>query len=320
MKAIVVKEFGAPEVMKLDEAVDPKPGKGEVVVKLHAIGINPVDAYIRSGQYAMKPSLPYTPGKDGAGVVESVGEGVHSLSAGDRVYIGAAVQGTYAEKALCPESYVHTLPKNVSFEQGAGVGVPYLAAYHALFHRAKAMPGETVLIHGASGGVGTAAVQLARTAGLKIIATGGTEEGRKHILEQGAHHAVDHKDPAHAEQIMNLTGGLGVDVIIEMLANVNLGTDLTMLASYGRVAIIGSRGKAEIDPRNIMAKGGSILGMVTMMITERERAVINAALGAGLANGTLKPVVGKKLPLAEAARAHHEVMESSAFGKIILLP
>ena len=177
-----------------------------------------------------------------------------------------------------------------------------------------------MLIHGASGGVGTAAVQLARTAGLKIIATGGTEEGRKHILEQGAHYAVDHKDPAHAEQIMNLTGGRGVDVIIEMLANVNLGIDLTMLAPYGRVSIIGSRGKVEIDPRNLMARGASILGMVTMMITERERSVINAALGAGLANGTLKPVVGKKLPLAEAARSHHEVLESSAFGKIILLP
>ncbi len=320
MKAIRVTEFGAPEVMKLVEIQDPKPAKGEVVVKLHAIGINPVDAYIRTGQYPMKPALPYTPGKDGAGVVETVGEGVIGFAPGDRVYIDAAVSGSYAEKALCLESQGHRLPANISFEQGAGIGVPYSTAYHALFHRAKAAAGETVLIHGASGGVGTAAVQLARAAGMTVIATGGTDEGRRHIMEQGAHHALDHKDPKHSEQILVLTGGNGVDVILEMLANVNLGNDLPMLAKNGRVVIIGSRGKVEIDPRDLMGRNAAIFGMVIMQATEDEKKRINAALYSGLENGTLRPVIGKKLPLAEAARGHHEVMESSAQGKIILVP
>jgi NADPH2:quinone reductase len=320
MKAILVNEFGAPEVMKLTEIQDPKPARGEILVKLQAIGINPVDTYIRAGQYAMKPELPYTPGKDGAGIVEAIGGSVSSAAVGDRVYIDGAVTGAYAEKALCLESQIHRLPENISFEQGAGIGVPYSTAYHALFHRAKAVAGETVLIHGASGGVGTAAVQLARAAGLTVIATGGTDEGRKHIMEQGAHYAVDHKDPKHAEQILGITGGQGVDVIIEMLANVNLGNDLPMLAKNGRVVVIGSRGKVEIDPRDLMGRNAAIFGMVIMMATDDEKKRINAALYSGFENGTLRPVIGKKLPLAEAARGHHEVMESPAHGKIILVP
>lgn len=320
MKAICVSEFGTPEVMKLAEIEDPKPSRGEVVVKLRAIGINPVDAYIRSGQYALKPELPYTPGKDGAGIVEAIGGSVSGAAVGDRVYIDGAVTGSYAEKTLCLESQIHRLPSNISFEQGAGIGVPYSTAYQALFHRAKAVAGETVLIHGASGGVGTAAVQLARAAGMTVIATGGTDEGRRHAIEQGAHHVVDHKDPKHAEQIMGITGGRGVDVILEMLANVNLGNDLPMLAKNGRVVIIGSRGKVEIDPRDLMGHNAAIFGMVIMLATEDEKQRINAALYSGFENGTLRPVIGKKLALAEAARGHHEVMESSARGKIILLP
>jgi NADPH2:quinone reductase len=320
MKAIRVNEFGPPEVMKIEEIADPKPGKGEVLVKLEANGVNPVDTYIRSGQYPAVPALPYTPGMDGAGIVESVGEGVVGLKTGDRVYTCRSITGTYAEKVLCLESQVHPLPPNISFEQGAAIGVPYSAAYHGLFHRAKTFPGETVLIHGASGSVGTAAVQLARAAGIRIIATAGTDEGCKRVLDQGAHFAVDHKDPKHTEQIKEITGGRGVDVIIEMLANINLGIDLTLLAKNGRIVIIGSRGKVEINPRDLMSSRGAILGMTGMMVTERESASIHAALYSGLENGTLKPVIGKKIPLAEAARAHHEVMELPTMGKIILVP
>jgi len=320
LKAIRVREFGPPEVMKLEELEDPTPARGEVVVKLFAIGVNPVDSYIRAGLYAAKPTLPYTPGMDGAGVIESIGDGVTRVAVGQRVYCGGTITGSYAEKAICTESQVHPLPEHISFEQGAGVGVPYATAYHALFHRAKSIPGEVILIHGASGGVGTAAVQIARAAGMKIIATGGTEEGRKLALDQGAHHAVDHHDLLHLQQIMNLTGGRGVDVILEMLANANLGNDLTMLAENGRVVVIGSRGKVEIDPRNLMGSNGTILGMVILKASDGEKAAIYAALGAGLDNGTLKPIIGKTLTMADAPQSHHEVMESSAHGKIILLP
>lgn len=320
MKAIRVREFGAPEVMKLEEVPDPKPGSEQVVVKIHAAGVNPVDTYIRSGLYAVKPGLPYTPGMDGAGVIESIGDGVNQVKAGDRVYIAGSINGSYAEKTLCKESQVHPLPENISFEQGAAIGVPYGAAYRGLFQRAKAIPGEVVLIHGASGGVGIAAVQLARASGMRVIGTAGTEKGRELVLEQGAHHVFDHKDPGHMDKILNLTNGRGVDVIIEILANVNLSNDLKILAMKGRVVVIGSRGTIEIDPRDAMRRDAVILGMVVMNASERELYSIHAALGTGLENGTLRPVIGKEMSLSEAPRAHHEIIESSAYGKIVLIP
>jgi NADPH2:quinone reductase len=320
LKAIKVQQFGPPEVMKVEEVADPRPGKGEVVVRLFAAGVNPVDTYIRGGLYAVNPVLPYTPGMDGAGVIESVGEEITGMTVGDRVYIWGTLTGAYAEKVKCLGYQIHPLPERLSFEQGAGVGVPYSTAYHALFHRAKAVPGDFILVHGASGGVGTAAVQIAKAAGMKVIATGGTDEGRKLAIDQGARYAVDHRDPLHLQQVMDITGGRGVDVILEMLASVNLGSDLPVLAENGRVVIIGSRGKVEIDPRDLMGRNGTILGMVVLMVSEPERKAIYAALGAGLENGTLTPVVGKILPLADAPLAHHEVMESSAHGKIVLRP
>ncbi|MBI5233816.1 MAG: NADPH:quinone reductase [Deltaproteobacteria bacterium] len=320
MKAIRVHEFGGPEVMKIEEVVDPKPGAGEVVVRIYAAGVNPVDTYMRSGGYALKPSLPYTPGLDGAGIVESVGEGVLGLKAGDRVYIAGSISGSYAEKTLCRESQAHLLPDNISFSQGACLYVPYGAAYHALFHKAKALPGDVVLVHGASGGVGIAALQLARAAGMKVIGTSSTDKGQGLVMEQGAHHVVNHNDPGHFEQILALTNGRGVDVILEMLANINLDRDLGILAQNGRVSVIGSRGRVDIDLRQAMGRGAAIMGMVVMQATERETLSIHSAIRAGLENGTLRPVVGREMPLSEAPAAHHEIMEKSAFGKIILVP
>jgi NADPH2:quinone reductase len=320
MKAIRVHEFGPPEVMKLEEVKDPEPSAGEIVVKVKAAGVNPVDTYIRSGPYPYKPSLPYTPGMDGAGIVESTGEGVSNVKIGDRVYIAGTISGSYAEKALCKESQVYPLIGKLSFSQGAAIGVPYGAAYRGLFHRAHAVAGEVVLVHGASGGVGIAAVQLARASGMRIIGTSGTEKGSLLVIGQGAHHVFDHHAPDHMEKIMELTKGRGVDVILEMLANVNLGKDLGILAKNGRVVVIGSRGTVEINPRDAMSRDATILGMVLMNASEPEILSIHAALGAGFENGTLCPVIGRELPLAEAALAHHEVIESSAYGKIVLIP
>ena len=321
MKAIRIHQFGGPELMKLEEVPDPHPGPGEVVVEIKAAGVNPVDTYIRSGAYAVKPNLPYTPGGDGAGTIESIGEGVKGFPKGDRVYVAATViSGTYAERIACKESQVHRLPENVSFEQGAAVNVPYATAYRALFNIAHARPAEVVLIHGASGGVGVACAQLAHAAGLTVIGSAGTERGRALVTEQGAHYAVDHRSSEHFEQVRSLTGGRGVDLIMEMLANVNLGKDLTVLAPRGRVVVIGNRGSVEINPRDTMGRDASILGMTLMNASEPELVGIHAALVAGLENGTLRPVVGQEMPLAKAARAHQAVMEPGAYGKIVLLP
>ena len=320
MKAIRVRQFGGPEVLQCEAVADIKPGPHEAVVRVKAAGVNPVDAYIRSGSYARRPETPYTPGFDAAGTVESVGEGVIKIKAGDRIYLAGTLSGAYAEQALCKESQAHLLPRGLSFSQGAAIGVPYATAYRALFHRARAVPGETVLIHGATGGVGIAAVQIARAAGMKVIGTGGTEKGRQLASEQGAHRVLDHNAPDYLEKALGLSEGKGVDVILEMLANVNLGKDLAVLAPKGRVVVIGSRGSVEIDPRAAMSKDASILGMSLMNASDSELAEIHAALAAGLQTGTLRPIVGRELPLAQAPQAHEALMAPGSYGKIILLP
>ena len=320
MKTIRVYEFGGPEVMKLEDVPDLTPGPGQVVVSVKAIGVNPVDNYIRSGAYAVKPPLPYTPGMDAAGTVQAVGEGVESVAVGERVYVGGTLRGAYAEQALCDAAQVHRLPERVRFAQGAGVNVPYATAYRAFCNRAHGQPGETVLVHGASGGVGIAAVQMARAGGLTVIGTAGTEKGRNLVLEQGAHHVVDHIKEGYLEEIMKLTKGRGVDVILEMLANVNLARDLTLLALRGRVVVIGNRGSIEINPRAAMQRDLSILGLTLLNATKEELTGIHAALVAGLESGTLNPVVGREMPLAEAPLAHRAVMEPGAYGKIVLIP
>lgn len=320
MKAIRIHEFGGPEVLRLEEVDDPKPGAGQLLVRVGAVGVNPVDTYIRSGAHAVKPKLPYTPGHDAAGTIEAVGEGVTRVGAGERVYVAGSLTGAYAELALCDESQVHTLPARVSFAEGAGVSTPYATAYRALFQRAQGRPGETVFVHGASGGVGTAALQLARAAGFKVIGTAGTEEGRRHASEQGAHHVLDHHAEGYLEELTELTGGRGPDVILEMLANVNLNHDLGVVAKGGRVVTIGSRGPVEINPRLAMTRDATVLGMSLFNASTQELASIHAAIVAGLETGTLRPVVGREFPLAEAARAHEEVLKPGALGKIVLIP
>jgi len=320
MRAIRVHQFGAPDVMRLEDVPNLKPGPGQVVVRIHAAGVNPVDTYIRAGSYAAKPALPYTPGSDAAGVVESTGQGVVRVKLRDRVYVAGTLSGAYAELALCQAAQVHPLPPSVSYAQGAAVNVPYATAYRALFFRAQVRAGETVLVHGASGGVGVASVQIARAAGLTVIGTGGTERGRGLVAEQGAHHVLDHRAPGYLQELLKLTEGRGVDVILEMLANVNLAQDLEVLARGGRVVVIGSRGKIEIDPRLTMGRDSSILGMTLMNASEAELASIHSALVAGLENGTLRPIVGQEMPLSDAPRAHQAVMEAGAYGKIVLIP
>jgi len=306
--------------MRLEEMTVPQPQAGQILVRIKAAGVNPVETYIRAGRYPVAASLPYTPGSDGAGLIESVGAGVASVKAGDRVYTSGTITGAYAELALCTERQVHRLPSNVALEQGAGVDIPYATAYRALFFRARAQAAETVFIHGASGGVGIAATQIARAHGLHVIGTGGTEEGRALAKKQGAHEVLDHRAPDYLERLMTLTNGRGVDIVLEMLANVNLAKDLTIVAKSGRVVVIGSRGTIEINPRDAMSRDATILGMTLFNATEQELASIHAALGSGLENGTLRPVIGRKFPLADAPKAHQAVMEPGAYGKIILIP
>lgn len=319
MKAIVISEFGGPEVLKLEDVPAPTAGAGQVVIKVAAVGINPVDVYIRSGAYARKPPLPYIPGTDIGGTVVAVGSGVTRVREGDRVY-AHAVNGGCAELALCEEWQVRPLPPGVSFQQGAAIGVPYATAWRALFIRTHARAGESVLVHGASGGVGIAAVQIARAHGMYVIGTAGTPEGLSLVQAQGAHAVLNHRDPGYMDQILPLTGGKGVDVVLEMLANVNLDRDLDVIAFGGRIMVIGNRGRVEIDPRKTMPKDAAILGMTLFNATREEFDQIHPGIIAGLENGSLKPVISKELPLASVAESHAAVMAPGAAGKIVLVP
>jgi NADPH2:quinone reductase len=320
MKAIRVEQFGDPGVLRLADVPEPRPSAGQVLVRLRAAGVNPVETYIRSGNYARKPALPYTPGSDGAGTVEAVGEGVTQFQPGDRVYTAGTLTGSYAEMALCLVAQVHPLPERVSFAQGAALGVPYATAYRALVQRAQAVPGETVLIHGASGGVGLAAVQLARARGLQVWGTASTEKGRLLVLEQGAQRVFDHGARNYLEQISQAAGKAGVNIILEMAAHKNLGNDLTLLAMHGRVVVIGSRGEVEITPREAMSREADIRGMVLFNTPPEALAQIHAELFAGLAAGTLRPVIAEEYPLARAPYAHGAIMDPGAAGKIVLIP
>jgi NADPH2:quinone reductase len=319
MKAILVRAFGAPEVLRVEEVPVPSPGPGQALVAVKAAGVNPVESYIRAGIYPRKPELPYTPGTDAAGVVEAVGPGVTTVKPGDRVYV-YALGAAYAEKVAVEFSRVFPLPAALSYEQGAALGVPYGTAHRALFHHGSARKGETVLIHGASGGVGVAAVQLALRAGLTAIGTGSGAEGAAFVKSLGAHHALDHRASGYQDEILKLTGGKGIDIVVEMLANENLPADLALAAPRGRITIVGSRGPVTIDPRAAMSKDVAIHGMSLWNMTDAERAEAHADLGRGLADGSLKPVIGARFPLAEAAKAHEAVMSSGARGKIVLMP
>ena len=324
MKAIRVHRTGGPEVLRLEDAPDLIPAADQVLVRIRAAGVNPVDAYIRTGTYARKPSLPYTPGSDGAGDVEAVGAEVRHIAVGDRVYIAGfggyqAGVGTYAERAVCTPAQIYRLPERTSYGQGAAIGVPYATAYRALFQRAAARPGETVLVHGATGGVGLAAVEFAHARGLRVIGSGGTDQGLAVVREHGADVIVNHRTQGYTDEIMRATDGRGVDLVIEMAAHINLDRDLALIAKHGRVVVVGSRGPVEINPRLTMGKDAAILGMTLFNATDRDVAEIHAAVIAGLSDGTLNPVVGRELPLADAAKAHAAVMEPGALGKIVLI-
>ena len=319
MKAIRVHEFGGPEVLKIEEVTKPIPGKGEVVVAVKAIGVNPVETYLRSGSNP-KLARPYTPGLDAAGVVEAVGEGVTHVKESDRVYTSDSLSGSYAEFSLCNATDVHKFPDNITFEEAAGLNIPYATAHRALFQKAMAQPGETVFVHGASGGVGTAAIQWCRLHGIRVIGSGGTDQGRELIRREGADHVLDHTAPKYLEELTSLTGSRGPDVILEMLANVNLAKDMSVLAPNGRIVIIGSRGKVEVTPRDAMSREATIYGLMLFNATPAELRAIHSAIYAGLKGGALRPVIGKKFPLDQAADAHKAVLAPGAYGKVILIP
>ena len=324
MKAIRVHSFGGPEVLQLETVDDPIPGPGEVVVELGAAGVNPADTYMRSGTYAILPKLPYIPGGDGGGVVSAIGPDVTEHKVGDRVFVGTALSfdltGCYAEKVKRKASEALSVPKGVTFAQAAAFGVSYPTAHYALFERGGARPGETVFINGASGSVSSSAIQLAKRAGLKVIGSAGTSKGLQLVRAEGADHAVNHTEEGYMDEVRRFTGGKGPELILEMLPNVNLAADMDVAAKFGRIIVIGNRGEITINPRVAMAKDLDIRGLVLWNATAAQVKSMMLDILAGVAEGPLRPVVGREMRLSEAAAAHLAVLEHGVGGKLVLIP
>jgi NADPH2:quinone reductase len=340
MRAVRVHEYGPPEVMHVETIPIPVPKENEVLIQIKAIGVNPVDTYIRAGKWDPKGKLvyytsdnvewaekfPFTPGHDAAGIVAVVGSDVTNVKVGDRVYVcdSEHLTGSYAQFMLAPAKRVWKLPDRLSFEQGAALGVPYFTAVRALKYKAHVKAGETILIHGASGGVGLALVQLAHAWGLTVTGTAAHDEGAKLIRACGARLVLNHKDPNHKQELLDATGGKGFDVIIEIMANVNLPVDAEVCAPKGRIVMVGARGTTEIDPWAFISREVDLMGVALFMNTDEEWSDIACELAKGM-DGThwLSPVIEKEIPLDHVALAHKEVIEHHAGGskgKLILIP
>lgn len=307
--------------MHLEEVAIPIPENQQVLIKVHAAGVNPLDVVMRAGgDYGLPmPSLPFTPGFDVAGTVVQVGDGVSKWKQGDRVYANGSYGG-YAENVVCSEEDVYSLPANISFREGAALGAPATTAYYTLVHLAKSKPGETVLIHGASGGVGVMAVQIARSLGLTVLGTAGTEAGRKLVESLGAQHVLDHHSPNYLEEVVRLTDGNGADIILEMVGDLNLGADLEVVASRGRILVIGAnRQESRMNPITLIGKGATIFGVNGTQILPQILSEIHAKAFEALEKGSLRSIIGAEFLLSEAPEAHRIMEKGGLQGKIILV-
>jgi len=313
--------------MQIDNKTLPELGPGQVLVRLYAAGVNPSDTYVRLGSTGpwattphLLPQLPFTPGKDGAGVVEKLGpdSGTGPLLS-QRVYTLGSTTGTYAEFAVCNAVDVFPLPDRVSFEEGACIGVPCSTAYRALAIRCGAAAGNRVFVHGASGAVGLAAIQLAVDMGCIVVGSASTPEGLAAVADAGAHFAVNHRAEGYLQEACAFCEGRKFDICLEMMASENLVADVGIMARHGRIAIIGSKAQeVAFNPRLTMPMELDIRGVFSPCATASEREATQHALFDAMDRGALRPLVAMHLPLADAPQAHVQVMRSGKSGNIVL--
>ena len=319
MKALRVEEYGPPENLVLREMEEPVPGMGEVLVEIRAAGVNPVDTYHRSGTRGYKPPLPFTPGTDGAGEIVACGEGCKAFQPGDRVYLFGSLSGTYAERCLCRESHVFPLPAGLDWNQAASLGVPYFSALRALFTRGNLNDEDTVLIHGASGSVGLAALQMAAGRKGRLFGSASSAEGREVVLKNGADYCFNHLEAGHYAEIMDLTQNRGIDLALEMCAGRNLQKDLEIIAAGGRIVIVGSGQEVQIEPRELLVKEVDCLGMMIRGSSEDELRQYAVQLEMGVAEKRIQPVISNVYSVQNAPEAHREIMESKHKGSIVIV-
>lgn len=321
MKAIRVHNFGGSEQLKCENDVPrPRPENNQVLVKVKAVGVNPLDSYVRTGGFGPQP-FPYIPGMDFAGVVEQVGAKVSAVKRGDRVYGSTTdvMNNAYAEYVAVKENFVHPLPDELTYSQGAAIPVPYFTAYRALVHLAGAQPGETVLVHGASGGVGVAAVQLARWLGLQVVGTAGTPAGLELVKNVGAQHVFNHREDGYIDKVKKVIGVGGADIVLENVANKNLKKDIDMVGAGGRIVLVGGIGDITINPLELLLREVAIFGVIFFRMSEQQLFQSRCAIQAGIKAGWIRPHIWQELPLEKASEAQDLLAGGSgARGKIIL--
>jgi NADPH2:quinone reductase len=322
MRAMIVKEFGTPEQMTVEDIPTPDPGPDEVLIDARAIGVNFPDLVVVEGSYQILPEPPFSPGKEVAGVVRAVGSEVSNFKVGERV-MAQLEYGAYREHVLASGDHTTVLPENVSFEDGAAFGLAYLTVYFALVRRARLEAGETVLVTGAGGGVGSAGVQLAKALGAKVIAVSQTEDGRAWALEQGADHAIEPDPETFKERVFELTDGRGADVILESVGGDLFAASIRAVAWEGRLVVIGfaSGEIPTVKAGHVLVKNMTLIGLQSSDYREREPKALQQAQEALLdlySQGKIKVHVTATYPLEAAAEALKALQTGKARGKIVL--
>ncbi len=322
MKAILFEKIGGPEVMKIAEVPKPEVKPGMVLIKIRAAGINFADTLFRQGQYVMQPKFPDTPGFEGAGVIEAVGDGVTNLKPGQRV--AAMGSKMYAEYALAPAAQVIAIPESMSFEDGAAFPIQVLTAWHMIHTAHKTERGQTVLVHSAAGGVGVVAIQIAKAAGARVIGTVSSDEKITLVKQHGADEVVNYVTHDFAAEANRITGGRGVDLILDAVGATTMDKGLTCLAPFGHLILYGRAGGPP-EPLNVFRlfeKSIKVSGFVlntVMTVPDAMRRGIEESLRL-IADKKVKIVVGKSFPLAQAVEAHRFMESRQSTGKLVLIP
>lgn len=324
MRVVMIDRHGGPEVLRLDEVPDPEPGPGEVLLQVAAAGVNNADLLQRAGHYPPPPDAPAWPGLEVSGRVVAVGEGVDGVATGAEVcaLLGG---GGYAELVVVPADQLLPVPDGVDLVDAAALPEAACTVWSTLT-AARLTPGEWLLVHGGSGGVGSLAVQIGVAAGARVVTTAGGPERSARCRELGATAVVDHRSEDFVAVVREVTGGRGVDVVLDVVGAAYLERNLAALATGGRLAVIGMQKgrRAELDLGTLLAKRATVLGTTLRSRPAHEKAAIVRSVREHVwpwvDDGAVRPVVHDRLPLADARRAHEAMAAGEVFGKLLLVP
>lgn len=322
MKAAVYYQNGGPEVLRYEDVPDPVAGAGEVLLRVEAVGVQGGDVLYR--QFAPVQSAPHIVGYQAAGTIVALGEGVTGLREGQRV-VAFMPAGSHAELAVVKDFNVYSVPDDMDPRIAAGILVEFTTADECLFEFGRLRAGETVLVQAAASGVGLAAVQLAKAAGATVIGTASSDEKLARLAEHGLDHAINYRDADVVARVKEITGGRGVDLVIDPVGGRTLEGSIEALAYRGRITWIGEAGRDGHTPqiRPLMAKNASLHGVYLAGGMQHDRARIRTVIEkliSRVAAGELTVVIDREFPLADAADAHRHIESRAAFGRVLLIP